>query len=125
MTKYPKEKAIFYHQLIAQATGGGVGLRDAKLLESALESAFRTFEGVELYPTKEAKAAQLAFALTNNHAFVDGNKRIGMYIMLAFLRQNGISIDATDEEIYRVGNAIATKEMRQDDIVAWIRMHKA
>ena len=124
MKKYPKEKAIFYHQLIAQATGGGVGLRDAALLESALESAFQTFDGIELYPTKEAKAAQLAFALTNNHAFVDGNKRIGMYIMLAFLRQNGININASDDELFRVGNAIARKEMKHADIVAWLKENK-
>ena len=55
MIKFTKEKILLLHQLIAQETGGEVGLRDQALLESAIESAFATFDGQDLYPTKEAK----------------------------------------------------------------------
>ena len=75
------------HQLIAQETGGGVGVRDVGLLESALNNAYATFGGEELYKTKEEKAASLGFSLISNHAFVDGNKRIGVYVCSHFLKQ--------------------------------------
>ena len=55
MIKFSKEKVKLLHQLMAEATGGSIGLRDEGLLDSALESAFATFDGVELYPSKEEK----------------------------------------------------------------------
>ena len=92
MIKIGKEKVLLLHQLMAEATGGDVGVRDEALLESAIENVYATFDGVELYPGKEEKAARLGFSLISNHAFVDGNKRIGIYIMLSFLELNGIRI---------------------------------
>lgn len=96
MIKFSKEKILLLHQVMAQATGGEVGVRDEALLESAIETIYSTFDGVELYPTKEEKAAKLGYSLISNHAFVDGNKRIGMYIMISFLELNGIRIEATN-----------------------------
>lgn len=125
MTKFSKEKVLLLHQYIAQETGGSVGVRDEGLLESALESAFATFDGRELYPTKEEKAARLGFALVGNHAFLDGNKRIGMYVMLTFLEVNGIEIDCTDSEIVEAGMALASGAMRYEGLLAWIRSHEA
>ena len=76
MIKFSQEKVLLLHQLIAQETGGDAGVRDYGLLESALESAYQTFGGEELFPSKEEKAAKLGFSLISNHAFVDGNKRM-------------------------------------------------
>lgn len=90
MIKFSKAKVLLLHQLLIQETGGGSGVRDLGLLDSALENAFATFDGNDLYPSKEEKAASLGFSLISNHAFVDGNKRIGMYVMLTFLEVNGI-----------------------------------
>ncbi|MGN0535514.1 MAG: Fic family protein [Eubacterium sp.] len=45
-----------------------------------MENIYATFDGIELYLSKEEKAARLGFSLISNHAFVDGNKRIGIYI---------------------------------------------
>ena len=123
MTKFSKEKVLLLHQYIAQETGGSVGVRDEGLLESALESAFATFDGRELYPTKEEKAARLGFALVGNHAFLDGNKRIGMYVMLTFLEVNGIELDCADSDIVEAGMALASGTMRYEDILDWIRSH--
>ncbi len=125
MIKFSKEKVLLLHQIMAEATGGSVGVRDNGLLESALESCYATFGGVELYPTKEEKAAQLGFSLVSNHAFVDGNKRIGMYIMLSFLELNGIRIDATNDDVVKMGLGIASGEISREDTLEWIKEHRA
>ena len=124
MIKISKEKVLLLHRLIAQETGGSVGVRDEGLLESALEGAFATFDGQELYPGKEEKGARLGFALISNHAFVDGNKRIGMYVMLTFLEVNGIHMDATNEEVAQVGLAVAAGRMGYDELLAWVKAHR-
>ena len=124
MTTFSKEKVLLLHQLMAEATGGDVGVRDEALLESAIENIFATFDGIELYPSKEEKAAQLGFSLISNHAFVDGNKRIGMYLMLSFLELNGIKIDATNEEVAKLGLDVASGLADNKDILKWIKAHK-
>ena len=124
MIKFSKEKVLLLHQIMAEATGGSSGVRDNALLESAIESAFATFDGVELYPSKEEKAAKLGFSLISNHAFVDGNKRIGMYIMLSFLDINGIKVDATNEDVVSLGLSVADGSAKYDEILNWIMSHK-
>ena len=120
MIKFSREKVLLLHQIISEATGGDPNLRDMGLLDSALESAYQTFDGKELYPTKQEKAARIGYSLISNHAFVDGNKRIGMYVLLTFLETNGIRINPTNEEVARVGLAIASGEMGYDDLLKWI-----
>ncbi len=120
MIKFSREKVLLLHQIISEVTGGDPNLRDINLLDSALESAFQTFDGKELYPSKEEKAARIGYALISNHAFVDGNKRIGMYILLSFLETNGIKIRPTNEEVIRVGLATAAGEMKYEEILEWI-----
>lgn len=87
---------LHLHQLIIEETSGSVSVRDEGLLESAPETAFSDFGGQEFYPTKEEKGARLGYNLISNHAFVDGNKRIGVYVMLTFLEVNGIHLDCTN-----------------------------
>ena len=124
MIKFSREKVLLLHQLIAEETGGDPNVRDLNLLDSALNSAFQTFDGKELYPTKQEKAARIGYSLISNHAFVDGNKRIGMYVLLTFLETNGIRMELTDEEIARVGLAIADGSMKYEELLAWIRDHE-
>lgn len=123
MIKFSKEKVLLLHQLIIQETGGSPDLRDLNLLDSALESTFATFDGKDLYPTKEEKAAKIGYSLISNHAFVDGNKRIGMYVMLTFLEVNGIYLDITDSELISVGLAVASGKMQYADLAQWILVH--
>ena len=92
MIKFSQEKVLLLHKLITEETGGDPSVRDVSLLNSALESAFATFDGADLYPSKQEKGARLGFSLISNHAFVDGNKRIGMYVLLTFLETNGIKL---------------------------------
>ena len=124
MIKLSREKIKLLHQLMAEATGGSVGVRDENLLDSAIEAAFATFGGVDLYPSKEEKAAKLCHSLVSNHAFVDGNKRIGVYVMLSFLELNGIHIEATDEDVVALGLGAADGSMDQEAVLDWIRSHK-
>ena len=125
MIRFSREKVLLLHQLMAQATGGSIGIRDEGLLDSALENAFSTFGGQELYPSKEEKAARIGFSLIANHAFVDGNKRIGIYVMLTFLEINGIRIHCTDEELIQIGLGVASGSMTYEELVDWVYQHES
>lgn len=124
MIRFSKEKILLLHRIMAQATGGSIGVRDEGLLESALEAAFSGFGGVEFYPTKEEKGARLGYNLISNHAFVDGNKRIGMYVMLTFLEVNGIHMDCSNEDVIHAGLSVADGSMDYDGLLAWVREHR-
>ena len=124
MIKFSKEKVLLLHKLIAEETGGSIGVRDEGLLESALESAFSGFGGQEFYPSKEEKGARLGYTLISNHAFVDGNKRIGVYIMLTFLEVNGIRLECTNEEIVEIGLSVADGSMGYHELLQWIIDHR-
>ena len=124
MIKFSQEKVLLLHKLITEETGGDPNIRDLALLDSALESAFQTFNGQELYPTKEEKGARIGYALISNHAFVDGNKTIGMYVLLTFLEVNGIRIYPSEEEVVRVGLAVASGEMKYEELLEWILENK-
>ena len=120
MIRITKEKAIELHNFICDMTGGDSGIREIGLLESALEAPFATFGGEDLYPTLEQKAARLCHSLISNHAFVDGNKRIGMFLLLIFLRVNGVSLDISTDDVARLGFALAAGEMSYDELVDYI-----
>ena len=124
MIRFSQEKVLLLHQLIVAETGGSFELRDVKLLDSALKSVFQTFGGQELYPSKEEKGARLGFSLISNHAFVDGNKRIGMYVMLIFLEVNGIHMDCTNADVVEAGLGVASGTMKYDELLAWVRQHR-
>ena len=124
MIKFSKEKVLLLHKLMAQETGGSIGVRDEGLLESALEAAFSGFGDKEFYPTKEEKGARLGYNLISNHAFVDGNKRIGMYVMLTFLEVNGIYMDCTNNDVSETGLAVASGKMDYDTLLQWVRDHR-
>lgn len=120
MIRLSKEKVIILHTLLTSRTGGDPGVRDVGLLESALVSAFQTFGGQELYFTVEEKGAWLGYSLISNHAFVDGNKRIGMLIMMTFLEVNGALIEPTVDDVAKVGLAVAAGEMSYEALLNWI-----
>ena len=124
MIKFEREKVLLLHKYLTEQTGGSYGVRDMGLLESALENAYATFDGKELYPSKEEKAASLAFSLISNHAFVDGNKRIGMYVMISFLEVNGIRLNFSDDELVELGLGIAGGKIKFEEILNWINQHK-
>ena len=105
------------HGKLLEATGGLSGIRDEALLDSALSAAFQTFDGVELYPSTAAKIARLSYGLVSNHPFVDGNKRIGTYVMLVLLELNHIKAEFTDDDIIRIGLELASGNMNDTQLL--------
>ncbi len=69
------------------------GVEKDNSLKSSLSTIYQTFDGVDLYPSIEEKAANLLYFVTKNHSFVDGNKRIAAFLFLYFLERNGILFD--------------------------------
>lgn len=123
MIKLTKEQVISMHNSLIDTTGGTFGVRDAGLLESALESPFQTFGGCDIYPSLIQKAARIAYSLVSNHPFVDGNKRIGVHVMLVFLALNGIDISCTQNELVTIGLALAEGAMSADELSVWLGSH--
>ena len=117
------EEIIDLHSKIINRTGGSEGLRDINLLESAVYSAMASFADTESYPSVEEKAARLMFSLVNNHAFVDGNKRIGVFVMLMTLKLNNIEIKYSQEELISLGLSTAAGQTDYDGILNWIKNH--
>ena len=105
------------HKKLLDATGGLDGLRDASMLDSALSVSFQTFGGIELYPSVAAKIARIAYGLVCNHPFVDGNKRIGTYVMMVLLELNHIETDFSDDDIVRIGLDLANGKMNDKELL--------
>ena len=118
------DEIISLHKKLIEKTGGSDGIRDINLLESAVFSAEASFGDKECYPTVEEKAARLMYALTNNHAFVDGNKRIGVFVMLITLKLNKAELKYTQDELISLGLAVASGETDYEKIYKWIIDHK-
>lgn len=118
-----KQVAQIHSDLISE-TGGADGLRDEGLLDSALNVPFQTFDGQALYPSVQQKAARLCHSLVQNHPFVDGNKRIGVHVMLVFLATNGVELDHTQEELIDLGLGLAASKISDEEVLRWILSHQ-
>ncbi|HCS31452.1 MAG TPA: type II toxin-antitoxin system death-on-curing family toxin [Eubacterium sp.] len=123
MIKLTKEQVVSIHSSLIKASGGTDGVRDEGLLESALESPFQTFDGHDIYPSIIQKAARIGYSLVSNHSFIDGNKRIGIHIMLVFLAINGIDISCTQEDLIKIGLSLADGTMTFEELSAWLSSH--
>ncbi|EGO65249.1 type II toxin-antitoxin system death-on-curing family toxin [Acetonema longum] len=115
---------ILLHQKLIEQTGGSHGIRDISLIESAINRPLATFDGQDLYPSENAKIAAVTYSLVNNHAFVDGNKRVGVAAMLLLLRINGYRLPYTQQELVALGLSLANGSAAEKDILIWIENHK-
>ena len=125
MINITKEQIFSLYEMLLQKTGGSSGVVNESLMDSAVNSLWQTFDGVELYPTLEEKGARLGYSLVRNHSFADGNKRIGILAMLTFLSVNGVEISCTDEELVETGLNLASGLMDSEALLAWLREHSA
>lgn len=123
MIRLTIEQVLSIHSVLIKATGGTDGIRDVGLLESALAAPFQTFDGKDLYPALIQKAACLGYSLISDHPFVDGNKRIGIHIMLVFLALNGVEIDCSEQELIDIGLALAEGKMNSEALLMWLSSH--
>ena len=99
---------------IAARTLDEVAVRDHGLLESALARPQASAFGEAAYPTLVEKAAALLHSLARNHALVDGNKRLALAGLIAFLGMNGHRLRLTNDEAYDLVISVADGEL--DDV---------
>jgi len=123
MKKLTKQQVIILHKILINYSGGEDGVRDMNLLDSALEAPFISFSGFSNYPSIQSKAARLALGLIKNHPFVDGNKRIGILVMISFLEINGIKLTCTDTELINLGLCLADGSMEIKSLIDFIIRH--
>ena len=101
--------------------GGGEGVRDERLLDSAMARA----QNLSVYgvPDAAALAAAYAFGIARNHPFVDGNKRTAAVISETFLVLNGFELIATDAEVVVAFLALAAGDLSEEELADWFRTH--
>ena len=99
--------------------GGGDGVRDERLLDSAMARA----PNLAAYgdPDAASLAATYAFGIARNHPFVDGNKRTAVVVSETFLVLNGYVLTATDAEVVVAFLALAAGELSEDELADWFR----
>lgn len=119
-----KKQVLLLHEALVKEFSGGNGIREEGLLESALSAPMQTFGGEEIYPSLLMKVAQLGFGLICNHAFIDGNKRIGAHAMLVFLAINGVELCYKQEELIEIILSVASGKTDNHGLFEWIVQHQ-
>ena len=100
---------------IAERTlGGPPAIRDRGLLQAALARPQASAFGEDAYPTIHEKAAALLHSVARNHALIDGNKRLALAAVIAFYGLNGLRLQLTNEQAYRLVMRVAQGEL--DDV---------
>ena len=120
MTFYPlPDDVLSVHRTLIERFGGSHGLRDRGALESALA---RPQTGY--YRDLIEEAAALWESLSQNHPFIDGNKRVAVTVTAAFLRANGYRLAFTDDNAFSFLNDLyESGRMRFAELDAWLRRH--
>lgn len=101
--------------------GGGAGVRDVGLLESAVLAAQASFEGRSPHADIFDMAAAYLYHLVQNHPFIDGNKRTGAAAALVFLDINDVEIDTSDEDLYTMVMGVASGVVSRAQVSAFFR----
>ena len=109
------------HDMQLAEHGGGAGVRDAGLLDSALAKPLNLAADGE--PDASALAAAYGYGISRNHAFIDGNKRTGFVAAELFLRLNGFNLSASDADCVLTMLAVAAGDISEDAFAAWLRGH--
>ena len=117
------DDVIQIHSRVIQRSGGMDGLRDRAGLEAAISAPMQSFGGQDLYPTTVEKIARLGYGLASNHAFVDGNKRIGAMMTQLSLKWNGFQMSLRSGELADMFIAIADGSAKESDLLDWIQEH--
>jgi death on curing protein len=118
-----KRLALAIHDRQLSEHGGGTGVRDEGLLDSALARPQQLFAYGDPPPDLAALAASLAYGLARNHPFVDGNKRTAHVCYRAFLALNDAELKATEEEKYIAMLSLAEGSLDEPEFADWLRNH--
>lgn len=123
MKRLTKEQVLRLHEDLIEEFGGIHGVRDEGLLESALSAPFQTFDGQDLYPSVLEKAGRLGYGLIRNHPFLDGNKRIGVHVLLVCLALNGVRLSYDDEDLIQTALGVASGSVAFEEFCRWLSEH--
>lgn len=115
------EQVLALHQLTIRQHGGAPGVRDMKILESAVYAPQATFDSLPLHKKPEEIAAAYLFYICQNHPFVDGNKRVGLLAALVFLDVNGYFINFSEKELEKMVFETAGGKADKKKIIAFFR----
>ena len=115
------EVALAAHAEQLAEHGGGDGIRDAGMLDSAMARPQNLVQYGD--PDAAALAAAYAFGIARNHPFMDGNKRTAAVVSETFLMLNGYALGATDAELVVAFVALAAGELGEDELADWFRQH--
>lgn len=118
----PKGAVLAMHARQLAEHGGGTGIRDEGLLESALQRPQNKLEYEQ--PDIADLAAAYAYGIARNHPFVDGNKRTALVAARTFLLLNGFQITASKEDRVRTFLALASGNLSEAELAAWFRNYK-
>ena len=120
------DDVIALHSKIIKKTGGIDGVRDRSGLEAAVAAPLQSFGGEDFYPTTIEKIARLGYGLAANHAFIDGNKRIGALMTQLLLQWNGYRLVLNRGELADMFIAIADGSAGEIELWDWInkRIHR-
>ena len=116
-----RDLTLAIHERQLSEHGGGIGVRDETLLESALARPQQLFAYGDPAPDLAALAASLACALAKNHPFVDGNKRTAHVCYYVFLALNDGHLDAPLDEMYVKMLGLAEGSLDEATFAAWLR----
>ena len=105
------------HREVLAAHGGGAGIRDQTLLESAVAAPQATYGGVPVMSDATEVAAAYLFYICRNHPFVDGNKRVGLGAALVFAEVNGFEVRATDDELEELTLGVASGRIPKEEVI--------
>jgi death-on-curing protein len=115
------EEVLDIHEMQLKRIGGGAGIRDQGLLESALAQPPATFDGQFIHEDLFAMAAAYLFHIARNHPFVDGNKRVGLLSALVFLDLNGLTLEHGSEALYELTMAVAEGRVDKAHVTTELR----
>ena len=110
------------HFRLVREHGGAHGVRDENALESALERPRQRWHYSDRARLAELAAAY-AFGLARNHPYLDGNKRVALVVLVAFLERNNVQLTATNEEAFTAMLALAAGELNEGELAEWIAAH--
>ena len=114
------DEVLALHEDQIERYGGGPGIRDIGLLESAMGSAAATYGGAFLHETLFEMAAALLYGICRNHPFIDGNKRTAVVASLTFLDMNGIEIDADEDDFYDLVIGVAAGRVSKSAVAVFL-----
>jgi death on curing protein len=115
-----REEVLAIHDILLSRFGGREGVRDEGLLDSAINRAFQTFDGKELYPSPIDKAAAVFESIITNHPFIDGNKRTAYVLMRLVLKENNLNLVLGEDDKYNFVIMAASGKISFDEIRDWI-----